>query len=40
MSHSPESLRPWFERLFSSAHSSSEDTVTAPPSPVVICLFG
>ena len=31
---------PWFERLFRSSHSSFEPTATAPPSPVVICLFG
>jgi hypothetical protein len=27
-------------QLWSSRHSSSDDVVTTPPSPVVICLFG
>ena len=40
VSQPPSSVRPWFERLFRSVHSCSLATATAPPSPVVICLFG
>ena len=40
MSHELVSSRPWLRSDTSASYCSSSFVVIAPPSPVVICLFG